>query len=44
VLGALKKIDLPGINFEAAKHMARQARTAVDNGQIGYAIVCAIRE
>jgi arsenite methyltransferase len=44
VLVALKKIDVPGIDLEAAKRMARQARTAVDRGQIGYAIVCAIRE
>ncbi len=44
VLAALNKIDRHGIDLEAAKRMARQARVAVDNGQIGYAIVCAIRE
>jgi len=44
VLAALKKIDLPGIDFEAARRMAHQARVAVDRGEIGYAIVCATKD
>ena len=44
VLAALKKTDRLGFDLEAAKRMARQARAAVDNGQLGYAIVCAVRE
>jgi len=44
VMAALKKIDLPGFDFEAAKRMARQARVAVERGDIGYAIVCATKD
>jgi arsenite methyltransferase len=44
VLVALKRIDLPGIDFEAAKRVARQARVAVERGHIGYAIVCAAKD
>jgi ubiquinone/menaquinone biosynthesis C-methylase UbiE len=39
VLAALKKIDLPGVDLEAARRMTHQARIAVERGQIGYAIV-----
>ena len=41
VLTALKKIDLPGVDFEAARRMANQARAAIERGQLGYAIICA---
>lgn len=44
VLVGLKKIDVPGIDFEAAKRMAHQALVAVNEGRLGYAIVCAVRE
>ena len=44
VLVGLKKIDLPGIDLEAAKRMAHQALVAVNTGRLGYAIVCAVRE
>jgi len=44
VLAALKKTDLPGIDFEAARRLAHQARVAVDKGEIGYAIVCATKD
>lgn len=44
VLVGLKKIDLPGIDLEAAKRMAHQALVAVNEGRLGYAIVCAVRE
>jgi len=41
VLAALKKIDLPGVDLAAARRLAAQARAAVDQGRIGYALVCA---
>ena len=44
VLAGLENVELPGINFEAAKRMAHQALVAVDQGRLGYAIVCADRE
>ena len=43
VLAGLKKIVLPGINLEVAKRMAHQALVAVNEGRLGYAIVCAVR-
>ena len=43
VLVGLKKLDLPGINLEAAKRMARQALVAVNEGRLGYAIICGVR-
>jgi ubiquinone/menaquinone biosynthesis C-methylase UbiE len=39
VMKGLKKIDLPGIDFAAAKQMAKGAITAVRQGQLGYAII-----
>jgi arsenite methyltransferase len=44
VLAALKNVDRLVFDLEAAKRMARQARAAVENGQIGYALLSAIRE
>jgi ubiquinone/menaquinone biosynthesis C-methylase UbiE len=44
VLAGLKQIDLPGIDLEAAKRLARQALVAVNDRRLGYAIVCAIKE
>lgn len=44
VLAGLKKIDVPRIDIDAAKRMARQALVAIDEGRLGYAIVCAVRE
>ncbi|HEX6462853.1 MAG TPA: methyltransferase domain-containing protein [Vicinamibacterales bacterium] len=41
VLVALKKIDLPGVDFEAARRMANQARAAIERRHIGYAVICA---
>src|SRR5712664_1637965 len=40
----MKKIDLPGIDFEGSRCMTNQAREAVDWSDIGYAIVCVIKE
>jgi hypothetical protein len=36
-----KKIDLPGIDTTAAKQMAKAAVDAIQNQQLGYAIVIA---
>ena len=44
VLAALKKIDLPGFDFAAAKRMAHQALAAINAGRLGYAIVSAVQE
>ncbi len=44
VMAAIKKIELQGIDIDAANRMLHQARAAVDEGRIGYAIVCAISE
>jgi ubiquinone/menaquinone biosynthesis C-methylase UbiE len=43
VLAALQKIDLAGVDLAAARRLAGQARVAVDQGRIGYALVCATR-
>src|SRR5262249_48263068 len=43
VLAALKKIDLPGVDLEAARRVTHQARIAAERGQIGYGIVTAVR-
>ena len=43
VLAGLKNVDVPGIDFEVAKRLARQALVAVNDGRLGYAIVCAAR-
>ena len=41
IMTGLKKIDLPGIDISAAKQMAKAALDAVQNRQLGYAIVIA---
>jgi ubiquinone/menaquinone biosynthesis C-methylase UbiE len=43
VMVGLGKLDLAGIDFPAAKRMARQALTAVAENRLGYAIVCAAK-
>jgi arsenite methyltransferase len=43
VLVGLKKVDLAGIDFPAAKRMARQALTAVAEHRLGYVIVHATK-
>jgi ubiquinone/menaquinone biosynthesis C-methylase UbiE len=37
----LKKLDLPGVDFSAAKQMATSALAAVQQGQLGYALLVA---
>jgi ubiquinone/menaquinone biosynthesis C-methylase UbiE len=41
IMTGLKKIDLPGIDITAAKQMAKAAVVAIQNRQLGYAIVTA---
>jgi hypothetical protein len=39
----LKKLELPGVDFTAAKEMARLALAAVQKGSLGYAIIHAAK-
>jgi len=39
----LKKLDLPGVDLTAAKQMALSALTAIQQGQLGYSILCAVK-
>ena len=41
IMMGLKKIELPGLDLSAAKLMAKSALAAVQQGQLGYAIVVA---
>jgi arsenite methyltransferase len=41
VMIKLRKLDLPGFDLEAAKAIARQALRAIQEGQLGYAIITA---
>jgi ubiquinone/menaquinone biosynthesis C-methylase UbiE len=43
VLAGLRMIDLLGVDLEAAKRLAHQALVAVNEGRLGYAVVCAIK-
>jgi arsenite methyltransferase len=43
VMVGLKKLALPGFNFEAAKNIAKYALEAMTEGRLGYAIVTAIK-
>lgn len=43
VMVGLKKLDLPGVDFNAAKEMARAALAAIQQGSLGYAIICAAK-
>ena len=43
IAAGLKKIELPGANFESAKAMALAAVRAIDNGQLGYALIQATK-
>jgi ubiquinone/menaquinone biosynthesis C-methylase UbiE len=43
VMVGLGKLDLAGIDFPAARRMAKQALTAVAEHRLGYAIVCATK-
>jgi Cytochrome C oxidase, cbb3-type, subunit III len=39
----LKKLVLPGIDFTFAKQMAKSAHTAIQKGQLGYAVLIAAK-
>lgn len=41
IMNGLKKIDIPGLDLTSAKEMAKAAFAAVQNGQLGYAIITA---
>lgn len=44
VLAGLNKLDLANIDLDAAKRMARQALTAIDEDRLGYVVLCAVRD
>ena len=37
----LKKLDLPGADFEQAKRLARAAAKAIQQGLLGYSLIVA---
>jgi hypothetical protein len=37
----LKKLDLPGVDFEQAKQLARAAAEAIREGLLGYSLIIA---
>jgi ubiquinone/menaquinone biosynthesis C-methylase UbiE len=39
IMVGLKRLELPGVDFTAAKEMARSALSAVHDGSLGYAII-----
>jgi len=41
IMVALKKLNLPGVDFNPAKQMAKSALAAIRQGQLGYAIITA---
>lgn len=43
VLVGLKKLVLPGVDFKFAKQMAQSALTALQQGQLGYAVLIAAK-
>ncbi len=43
IMVGLRKLDLPGVDFTAAKQMAQAALAAIQQGQLGYAIVTGLR-
>lgn len=43
VMVGLKKLDLPNVDFPAAKRMAQAALKAIQQGNLGYAIICAAK-
>ncbi|HZS04439.1 MAG TPA: class I SAM-dependent methyltransferase [Blastocatellia bacterium] len=43
IMVGLKKMELPGVNFTAAKQMASGALAAIQQGKLGYAIVAGVK-
>ncbi|HXJ39413.1 MAG TPA: hypothetical protein VNH18_09035, partial [Bryobacteraceae bacterium] len=44
IMVGLKKLDLPGIDFSDAKRMAQAALSAIQQGSVGYAVICASKD
>ena len=43
VMVGLKKLDLPGVDFQASKQMAKCAQEAIRQGQLGYVLIRATK-
>jgi arsenite methyltransferase len=43
ILSGLNKLQLPGLDLSAGKRMANSAMSAVKQGQLGYALICATK-
>ena len=43
VLVGLKKLTLPNVDFTSAKQMAQSAFSAIQQGQLGYAVLIAVK-
>jgi ubiquinone/menaquinone biosynthesis C-methylase UbiE len=43
IMVGLRKINLPGVDFTAAKQMSQAALTVIREGSLGYAIICAAK-
>jgi hypothetical protein len=43
ILVGLKRLALPGVDLTSAKRMAQSALTAVQQGQLGYAVLIAMK-
>ncbi|HEX4024143.1 MAG TPA: methyltransferase domain-containing protein [Steroidobacteraceae bacterium] len=43
LLVGLKKLDLPAVDFDSARELLRSARDAIQDGQLGYAIITATK-
>ena len=43
VAATLKRLDLPGVDWPAARRMASAAQPAVRDGDLGYAVIVARR-
>lgn len=43
IMTGLKKLQLAGVDLEAAKRMANGARVAIKQGQLGYVLICATK-
>ncbi len=43
IMVGLKRLNLPSVDFSAAKRFAQAALNAVHNGKLGYAVICAVK-
>ena len=43
IMVGLKKLDLPNVDLSTAKQMAQAALNAIQQGSLGYAIICAAK-